>query len=114
MSPRKMTSKKASTCVECGKPILPGNSIYWARGRGAWHVNCQTASYANSNCTSCGGSGLRWNNETCQACQGAGTRSDQDRTREIAKRRAAETGPTMGGLDVDLAYEDDCARRCGL
>ncbi len=115
MRPIEMTAKKSGTCLECCNAIKKGQRIFWARGRGAWHVDCQNASLQATLCTSCDGSGRRWNNATCSACDGTGQRSVQD---------AANAHPrTDGGRGlvsqfvpdpVDMAYEDDCARRCGL
>ena len=78
MQPRKMTSRKTGTCTECKGAIEPGDSIYWARGRGAWHANCETARLRHTLCTACNGSGCRWNNAPCPVCDGTGSRKVQD------------------------------------
>jgi len=98
----KMTAKKAGTCRNCGKPIAIGQSIYWARGAGAVHANCETAAYTSSNCTACNGSGRTWRNDDCPVCGGSG------------RSKPASVTSTMGGIDVDLAYEDSCREMCGL
>jgi DnaJ-class molecular chaperone len=78
---RPMTAKYKGTCTACKGEILPGDKIYWSRGGGASHVNCQTAKYRNSQCTACGGSGLMWNNAPCRACDGTGQRKMQEASR---------------------------------
>ena len=107
MRPRKMRSKKPGICQQCNGEITPGQLIYWARGQGAWHVNCQTSALLAEQCTACKGSGRRWNNAPCPQCDGTGQRICQD----TAKRRAQEHRDPVG---VDMAYEDACARACGL
>ena len=77
MKPRKMTSKKAGTCTHCGEPIVPGSQIYWQRGAGAWHTDCETAAMVDAMCSACGGSGARWNNAPCTQCDGTGARTVQ-------------------------------------
>ncbi len=83
MHARKMTSKKAGTCRECGEQITPGQSIYWARTLGARHCDCTTAKYDSTRCTSCNGSGRRWNNAPCTACDGSGLREVQDYAKTV-------------------------------
>lgn len=77
MRAKKMTAKREGTCLECDGPIVPGHPIWWQRGRGAWHVDCQTASYTADNCTACNGLGAQWNNRPCPACDGTGSRKVQ-------------------------------------
>jgi len=97
--PKTMAAKYKGTCTQCQKSIEVGQQIKYANRR-AWHVDCQTAALGATVCTSCSGSGRRWNNAPCQQCDGTGSR----RVQEVA----------MAGPDVDRLYEDDCARRCGL
>jgi len=96
MSVKRMTAKYPGTCRNCSGKIIPGQSVMWARSTGAYHVNCTTANLTASMCAACSGSGATWKNDTCRACNGSGQRAQ-----EIAD-------PT------DLAYEDACARACGL
>ena len=98
----RMTSKKAGTCTECKCAIVPGQSIYWSRGNGARHVDCQSTKYAASRCSSCDGAGALWNNRPCPQCDGTGS------------AKVAEFARQGREPDVDMMYEDDCARRCGL
>lgn len=98
--PATMKAKYAGTCTTCDKPIKVGQLIHYANKR-AWHANCQAAALGDSICTACSGSGRRWNNANCPQCDGTGSKKVQ----EFAQ---------AGGHDVDLLYEDDCARRCGL
>lgn len=42
----RMTAKKAGTCTTCRKAITTGQPIYWQRGAGAYHVNCDSAAAA--------------------------------------------------------------------
>lgn len=101
----RMTAKKAGTCTNCHGPIHPGQRILWARGVGAAHVDCTTAKYLESQCSCCNGSGRRWNGVDCGACDGTGSKRVQD---------FAQSGGHPAPDPTDLAYEDDCARRCGL
>lgn len=39
--PRPMTSKRAGTCVRCGRGIAVGSPIMWRRELGAWHRDCE-------------------------------------------------------------------------
>ena len=78
MRARRITAKHASDCGDCGKDILPGNPIYWARGQKSQHVDCTTAGHQNSGCTCCQGSGRMWNNAPCRMCDGSGSRTVQD------------------------------------
>lgn len=39
--PRAMTSKRAGTCVRCGRGIAVGSPIMWRRELGAWHRDCE-------------------------------------------------------------------------
>jgi len=106
--PKRIRAKYAGQCPACNAAIHPGDSIYWyGRGRGAQHVNCESSRLRACNCTSCNGSGKRWNNAPCAVCDGTGSRDVQ----ELAKRRDLHRVDPMG---VDRAFEDDCARRCGL
>jgi len=102
-----MTAKHAGKCTQCGHAIVPGNRILWSRGHGAQHADCTTARYQNDQCTVCHGSGRLWNNAPCRQCDGTGSRKVAD---------FARTGghPARDPMGVDAAYEDDCARRCGL
>lgn len=77
----KMRSRFAGTCRNCGGAITPGTLIYWAPRGGAVHVDCQTAKNADSLCTTCGGSGSKWNNAPCPQCDGTGSRRVADRAR---------------------------------
>lgn len=43
MTPRAITAKYPSTCVDCGEPISPGQRILWAKGEPTRHEKCQTA-----------------------------------------------------------------------
>lgn len=36
-----MTSKRAGTCVRCGRGIAVGMPIMWRRELGAWHRDCE-------------------------------------------------------------------------
>jgi hypothetical protein len=113
MRPRKMISKKQSKCRQCGKPIEPGQQIFWARGEGAWHVDCETAQLQATVCTSCQGKGRRWNNAPCLACDGTGSRDVQ----EFAKKGGHPRKDNSSAEDAccgDLAYEDACSRACGM
>ncbi len=140
----KMTAKKGGTCTTCHGAILPGQSIFWQRGAGAHHVNCEHAANVASMCTACSGSGRRWNNANCTACDGTGSRKVQDFARagghpapcpqcngkghdnqdmpcgacdatgRKANRDAKIAEYERDVMGVDMAYEDDCARRCGL
>lgn len=38
--PVKITAKFASHCTKCGTDIQVGAKIYWQKGEGAWHENC--------------------------------------------------------------------------
>jgi hypothetical protein len=112
MRPRRMTSKKSSVCIECQKPITPGQSIFWARGRGAWHVDCQNAALIDSQCPACSGKGCDWKGTPCKRCDGTGAKVDlheHPRT-DGGRGLVSQFVPDP----VDMAYEDDCARRCGL
>ena len=121
MRAKRMTSKRAGTCRECRKPITPGQQIFWARGQGAWHVDCTTAGYQASQCTNCGGSGLLWNNAPCRQCDGTGARNVEEFARSDGLVTPDQSGvhprQDHSGIEDrccgDLAYEDDCARRCG-
>jgi hypothetical protein len=44
--PRKMTSMYNGKCSECGHKITAGDEIYYLRGKGAWHVDCEAAKAA--------------------------------------------------------------------
>lgn len=101
----KMKAKKSGVCTTCKGPIVPGQQIFWARGHGAHHCDCTTAAYVASQCNSCNGSGALWNNRPCPQCDGTGSA----KVAEFAK-----SGGHKPEIDVDLLYEDDCARRCGL
>ena len=85
MRPKRMASRKEGKCVECQGIIRPGMSIYWAKGIGAWHVDCKTAGLLDTLCPSCQGKGCQWNGAPCQQCDGTGSRK-----------------------------EDACARACGM
>jgi len=110
MRPRKMTARKAGTCRQCGEPVLPGQMIFWARGQGAWHCDCQTANLTADQCTACKGSGMRWNNAPCPMCDGTGSRKVQD----FAKAGGHDNSGPEDRCCGDLAYEDACARACEL
>jgi hypothetical protein len=100
----RMTAKRAGTCTDCGQAINPGQTIHWARGAGARHADCRSAEYAASCCSACSGRGSTWNGRPCGSCDGTGAK----RVQEFARAGGHRPDP------VDLAYEDDCARRCGL
>ncbi|MDP1621284.1 MAG: hypothetical protein Q8M08_02990 [Bacteroidales bacterium] len=47
--PRQMTSRFASSCHTCGKPIKKGEEIiYWPNGKHAGHLACDRADFARS------------------------------------------------------------------
>jgi hypothetical protein len=100
----RMTAKRAGTCTNCRKAISPGQAIYWQRRAGAAHVDCQTAAYQSLVCTACSGKGGDWKGVPCRSCDGTGSKRVQD----YAAQGGHRPDPT------DVAYEDDCARRCGL
>ena len=75
---RKMRAKYPGQCRHCDRAIEPGDSILWRRGRGAVHVDCETARLRHTACTSCDGKGSRWNGVPCQSCDGSGLREMQD------------------------------------
>ena len=125
---KRMIAKYPGTCTHCGKAILAGNTILWfGRGRVA-HANCNATNWSNTNCTNCGGSGVLWNNRPCVACDGTGQLSVQDYARKLGAEEAArcvrdfgtQVSPPQDNSGVedrccgDLAYEDACARACGL
>ena len=82
---------------------MPGQAIYWRRGAGAHHADCETARLTASMCTSCKGAGALWNNAPCRVCDGTGARAIQ----ELAAKPVAPDR-------FDMDYEDACARACGL
>ncbi len=75
MRPRKMTAKRAGICRQCPEPIEPGDPIFWARGSGAIHQNCETARLRHDQCTACRGAGCSWNGTPCRQCDGTGSRT---------------------------------------
>jgi hypothetical protein len=114
----RMTAKHKGVCRQCGTEILPGDLILWSRRSGACHFDCDTAKFRNSNCTVCHGAGVLWNNRPCTACDGTGQRDVQERARaqaaQDAERAISQYVHRSDRMGVDTAYEDDCARRCGL
>ena len=119
----RMTAKKAGTCRACNGAIEPGDAIYWARGSGATHVDCNTAKLRHTLCTVCKGTGSSWNGAPCRQCDGTGQRKTEEFARAGGHpRRDQQFSPFVPRADghpsdpmgVDLAYEDECARRCGL
>jgi len=49
LDPRQMTSRFASICYTCKKPIKKGEEIiYWPKGNHAVHFACGEADYRNS------------------------------------------------------------------
>ena len=78
MRTRQMTAKHSGNCTEYAEGIESGDAIYWSRGRGARHVDCETARLRNTVCTSCNGAGSRWNGAPCQSCDGTGSREVQE------------------------------------
>jgi DnaJ-class molecular chaperone len=109
----KMSAKKNGTCRNCDKPIRIGQQIYWARGAGAVHCNCEMARLQDTLCTACNGAGVKWNNAPCQVCDGTGDIHVQQCNQRAAAKHYANSAP-MGGIDVDIAYEDSCRDACGL
>jgi hypothetical protein len=118
-----MRAKHPGVCPQCHKAIVPGDRILWKRGLGAWHDNCQLAEMRDSQCTNCGGSGALWNNRPCGSCDGTGSRKVQEFGRlppEVRHPKPVQPArvPDNSGIEDracgDLAYEDACARACGL
>ncbi len=103
----RMTAKKAGKCRQCNSAIEPGDLIFWRKGHGAWHVDCEASKLRHTGCTNCGGSGLLWNNAPCRQCDGTGSRKIEDFARSGGH-------PVRDPMGVDTAYEDSCARQCGL
>ena len=114
--PKRMRARRAGTCPQCNQPIEPGDDIYWSRQGGAWHVNCETAQLRHTVCTVCGGNGCTWNGTPCRSCDGTGSRDVQEEARRPDKER--HPAPDHCGVEDaccgDTAYEDACARACGL
>lgn len=112
---KKLTARYAGHCPACSGPIEVGDRIWWfGRGRGAQHVDCEVARLRHEGCTACGGSGSFRDaaySRPCRSCDGTGLRSVQ----ELAKRaHELHPAPARDPMGVDLAYEDSCARQCGL
>ena len=124
---KKLIAKYPGACRQCGKTIEPGDSILWARGAGAIHVDCETARLRHTLCMNCSGAGVLWNNRPCGACDGSGQRDMQMRQQAQgaaeAERCRQDNSAARLRLDNssaedrecgDLAYEDQCSRACGL
>lgn len=80
-----MTSKFRGRCKACGKPIAKGSAIGYSRALGARH--------ANGKC--------------CPV-------KPEDVLAAAAARPADDTRRRYEPDATDLAYEDECARRCGI
>jgi hypothetical protein len=39
---RKISLKYEGRCVKCGRPISAGETAYWEKDRGVWHIDCVT------------------------------------------------------------------------
>ena len=72
---KRIRAKHTGTCRDCGSAIKPGDSIWWQRGQGARHVDCETARLRESGCPACSGRGCAWNNRPCRSCDGTGSRT---------------------------------------
>ena len=70
---RRITAKYPGTCQDCGKAIVIGQSIRWAREFTA-HVDCQAAARQADGCPACSGCGYQWPNTPCRSCDGTGSR----------------------------------------
>ena len=118
MTARRMTAKHAGTCRQCKGGIEPGDAIYWAKGSGAIHVDCETARLRDTVCTNCNGAGVLWHNRPCLACDGTGNRKVQEFAKLPPEQRHPVPQHDNSGVEdracSDLAYEDRCAEQCGL
>ncbi|UCC28724.1 MAG: hypothetical protein JSU86_11035 [Phycisphaerales bacterium] len=74
MRARKLRAKYNGTCRNCDGEIRVGDLIYWRRGQGAVHDNCERARLRDSVCPACSGHGCSWNNVPCRCCDGTGSR----------------------------------------
>ncbi len=101
MSVKRMTAKFPGVCRNCSGAIRPGQTILWAKSTGAYHTNCNTARMNSTICPACNGKGMSgWQGNTpCGRCDSTGT---------VNPDSVSAVDPT------DLAYEDSCARACGL
>ncbi len=71
---RRIRAKYAGKCRDCGGEIRVGDSIYWQRGQGARHVDCETARLRDDVCPACSGHGASWNGTPCRCCDATGSR----------------------------------------
>jgi hypothetical protein len=122
MRSKRMTAKHPGTCTNCHEPIRPGQTIYWQRGAGAHHENCRSAGLAESAYRS--QQEHLYGDHPCWTCDsphgrfrsyGASTPVYCDACDQEHRAHHDGLGGAANSPDAtDIAYEDDCARRCGL
>lgn len=124
MRAKRILAKYSSTCPNCSGPINPGQSVWWRRGAAATHADCNAARFAadqehertraDRQCHTCPSTSARMYSPgpyTVVACPDCWERWKLEHD-------AGPHRPPTSALNVpdrfDMAYEDDCARRCGL
>ena len=38
---RKIVARYKGKCSVCGRVIEEGETVYWEKGRGIWHIDCE-------------------------------------------------------------------------
>ena len=89
MKTRRLRAKYPGRCADCDGPICIGDPIFWKRGAGAQHVDCESAKRVArrraDGCPTCDGFGALANNAPCRACDGTGSRDVYERARVVAR-----------------------------
>jgi hypothetical protein len=113
MRAKRLTARYPGQCSNCQRPIEPGQGIVCQRGRPAVHADCRTAQADQYNRDLHAGrivAGPCW---VCNAADGYFRHEGAATPVRCNECQAAiKAGPMPD--PVDLRYEDDCARRCGL